>query len=610
MNKIYSILALAATMLFAVACSSDSEQIKNAGYLRMEINTLVSTKTRAVTKVPENYAPKTLYVEILDAQNNIVKSTHDFENDTEFQGNIELEPGTYTINAHSDNWDGSASAIDAPFYAGSTTVTIEEATLKTANITCTLANVKVTVTFDASFEKYFNKAIATISSDVDGVSNLVYTMGQTQGSAYFPVGTLRSTIVVENKAGEAFSQENVISEDVAPRDHYILNYRVADAGTLGEDGNPGISVSIDPTTHTYTYTFPVPTAASVTLKTTSAAPWSKFATVSGAVTAKDDAFDASRLKLQYKKASESEWTDFGAITLDGKDEFTTRITGLESNTEYAFRMHYIDANNDEVKSDERTFKTEAETGIYNNSFENWWVDGKVAYPNERGTSFWSSSNSGSADYIGSVTTQSTDKKSSGTSSAKLETKWAAIKLAAGSLFTGNFIGLIGINGAKLDWGVPFTSRPSALKGYLHYTPGTINRGNQPSGVGAPAKNDLDACQIFCALLTEQLHVGGNASSGIYEKSTEIQWGAGTAQKPHDARIIAYGELTQQSATAGSAMQSFTIPLTYYDTTKKPAYLLIVCSSSKWGDYFYGSDSSVMYVDDFTFDYASEPVIAQ
>ena len=32
-------------------------------------------------------------------------------------------------------------------------------------------------------------------------------------------------------------------------------------------------------------------------------------------------------------------------------------------------------------------------------------------------------------------------------------------------------------------------------------------------------------------------------------------------------------------------------------------MLIVVSANKWGDYFHGCDSNVLYVDDFSFDYA-------
>ena len=168
--------------------------------------------------------------------------------------------------------------------------------------------------------------------------------------------------------------------------------------------------------------------------------------------------------------------------------------------------------------------------------------------------------------------------------------YVVIKFAAASLFTGELAGLSGTKGAKLKWGVPFTSRPTALKGYMKYTPGSINRGSQPTG--APASGNTDYCQIFCALLSEQLLVA-NAEADGYEMSTGIDW-------QNDPRVIAYGELMQN--TADSNWKEFNIPLTFHTLTKKPTHLLIVCSSSRWGDYFYGSDSSNLKLDNFSLEY--------
>ena len=130
---------------------------------------------------------------------------------------------------------------------------------------------------------------------------------------------------------------------------------------------------------------------------------------------------------------------------------------------------------------------------------------------------------------------------------------------------------------------------------MKYTPGSINRGTQPSG--AAAKGDNDHCQIFCALLTEQLKVANTSVDG-YELSTGIDW-------QNDPRVVAYGELTQN--TADTEWKAFNIPLTYHSTTIKPTHMLIVCASSRWGDYFYGSDSSKLLLDDFSFTWG-EPVV--
>ena len=57
----------------------------------------------------------------------------------------------------------------------------------------------------------------------------------------------------------------------------------------------------------------------------------------------------------------------------------------------------------------------------------------------------------------------------------------------------------------------------------------------------------------------------------------------------------------------SNYERFTINLKYRDLTKKPTYILVVCSSSKYGDYFTGSTSSVLLLDEFDLIYG-EPTI--
>lgn len=65
-------------------------------------------------------------------------------------------------------------------------------------------------------------------------------------------------------------------------------------------------------------------------------------------------------------------------------------------------------------------------------------------------------------------------------------------------------------------------------------------------------------------------------------------------------IIAYGELVFSGKM--DSYQAFEIKLDYKDTSRVPSYLQITCSASKYGDYFTGGNGSVLYVDQFSFDY--------
>ena len=67
----------------------------------------------------------------------------------------------------------------------------------------------------------------------------------------------------------------------------------------------------------------------------------------------------------------------------------------------------------------------------------------------------------------------------------------------------------------------------------------------------------------------------------------------------DSGIIARGAM-DLSKTSG--YMEFVIPITYRSLTRIPRYVVIAASASKYGDYFTGSTSSVMYVDEFEFIY--------
>lgn len=595
MKKIFSILSIICFSVLAISCNNEMEEAaeQQNGYLKLNFETLVSTNTRA-TAAPQDYNPKTIAVKIINSAGTVVKETQNLENDQEFKGNIVLAPDTYTITASSAGWDGSDSGFDVPYYAGSTEVTIKKNTLSQATITLTQANVKVTVNFSDNFRTYFKQAECIVRSTLAGVNLQRFSMGSPSASAYFPVSTLRFLLDVINRSDEEFSMSKEIT-DVKARDHFIINYKIADAGSIG-----GITVTVDDATQSYTFDVEVPRKPSISLVASQANAFTSFAYLTGAVTAKTSEFKDENLSLQWKKSTDADWTTVPAssLTKGENDTYSYKLINMTPATEYVYRINYNDGDTN-ISSDEQSFTTESETPIYNAGFENWYSEGKIDIcGNAADGKYWNSSNAGAATYIGSVTTQDTGFKHGGNSSARLGTKWAVVKLAAASLFTGDFIGLIGTKGAKLDWGVPFTSRPSALKGYYSYVPGSINRGTQPSGVGAPAKDSNDECQIFCALVTEQFHVANAEASG-YEMTTDINWAT-------DERVVAYGQMTQSTSSNG-AWQELNIPLVYHSMTTKPTHLIIVCSASKWGDYFYGSDASVLHIDDFSFEYG-EPTL--
>ena len=155
--------------------------------------------------------------------------------------------------------------------------------------------------------------------------------------------------------------------------------------------------------------------------------------------------------------------------------------------------------------------------------------------------------------------------------------------AAGSLYTGKFAGLDGFN-AKLDFGIPYTCRPTRLTGYYKYNSGTVDK-VPDNGKFDFIKNKTDSCHIYVALCdwTEAFHANSKTE-------TFVDYSA------DNSSIIAYGELKNDRKM--SAYEKFTIDIQYRDLTRKPTYIVIVATSSKYGDYFAGSTTSVLLLDEF------------
>ena len=467
-------------------------------------------------------------------------------------------------------------------------MTIESGKEKTANITCTLANVKVTVNYDESFQK-FASATATVASELEGVAALDFTMGHELKPGYFPVGNLNVTVKVTNQAGQSNQKTTEITE-VKARKHYILNFKVAESGSINKP-----TVTINGEEITYTFQFNVATEATTQLEAESANAWSNFAYVEGKVLSAEGELDAAAMHFEYKKADASEWTTVAAT--HATDTYKATLTNLTPATKYTYRMVY-EKEEENYASNEVSFTTEEATELPNGDMEDWFKDGKTYYAATSSADlFWDSGNKGANTLTEINPTKPEETDVIKGKAARLSSTTAAGQFAAGSLFTGTFKNatLFPNLGAKLDFGRPFTSRPSQLKGYFKYNPGKIDK-IDTNKVTAVKEGDRDICSIYILLAD-------------WESAFAVSTGDNQFVDINDDSVIAYGEL-DSSLTSPESMteyKEFTIDIKYRDLTRKPTYILVVCSSSKYGDYFTGSTSSVLLIDELQLVYG-EPVI--
>lgn len=309
--------------------------------------------------------------------------------------------------------------------------------------------------------------------------------------------------------------------------------------------------------------------------------------------------EAVNPQVQYRKDGDPGWTSVNLPATRASEGFSVTITGLQPATKYFYRGAAEGWTGEEL-----SFTTEAKFVIPYANMETWNIakgDDAIKFP---GTSydepdqFWDSGNHGSALMSTSLTQSSTLFHQSGSQSAELKSQKVGIlggligKFAAGNLFVGRFGETIDTDGAMLTFGKPYNgSHPSALQVYVNYTPVKVTAGGSQLST-----SDMDQGQIYVALTTGpiQVNTGKKDSNGVK---------AGTFMDFNDSRILGFGEKTWKDgerAGDGSSMEKVTIPIKWRQgaKTKKPTHIIIVCSASKFGDYFVGGAGSVMYLDDF------------
>lgn len=291
--------------------------------------------------------------------------------------------------------------------------------------------------------------------------------------------------------------------------------------------------------------------------------------------------------FEYKEALASEWKTVSQqyITITEDGDMTAVLSGLKAQTSYVFRAY-----SGEDYGEEAAFTTSEAISLPGGTFDNWYKEGKVWNPwAENETPIWDTGNDG-ATTLGESNTQPTDDTWNGKGKAgRLESKFVGIgsigKFAAGNLFIGNFVGVDGTNGI-LDLGKPFTARPTKLRGHYKYSTAPIKY----TAAGYEHLKELpDTCSIYIALgdWLEPVRIQTKPSDlKVFDKNNE--------------HVIAYAEFN--SGTTVTEYTSFELTLDYRDTNRIPTYIVVVCSASKFGDYFVGGAGSVLYVDDFTLEY--------
>lgn len=330
-------------------------------------------------------------------------------------------------------------------------------------------------------------------------------------------------------------------------------------------------------------TFTLTIEPNLSVKTLDASAFTSFAFLQGESADKE----GLRFKIWEDGTDSNTAKVIEATPIVEGERFGAIVVGLIPGKNYNY-CALSGSNEGSIKS----FVLGEEKMVDNMNFEAGWTTNKKSGKKPGGP--WDSGNS-------KVLIATVDNTKEETSLLATEYSKKAVKMisnetfgnfAAGNIYTGV---LQDINmdpaGAALDFGISYSETPTILNGYYFYQPQIVNKG---SHAGMSGKKDL--CSIYVLLCD-------------WTTPFRVETYNGKFVNINDPSVLAYGELPIDKCT-GEGMtgyEYFEIPIVYRDITRKPKYILIVASASKYGDYFTGGNGSTLYIDEFSlgFDYNAE-----
>lgn len=316
----------------------------------------------------------------------------------------------------------------------------------------------------------------------------------------------------------------------------------------------------------------------------------------------------AQLSFRYRKKEDSNWIDNIQAKLgENKKTITSdEIKGLTPGTTYEYQV----LEGDKVSNQTCEFTTEAALQLPNSGFENWSGATPMLIHGSGEEMFWDSGNHGSAKMNKNVTYPDGNVKHGGNYSAMLESKFVGLgsfgKFAAGNLFVGKFIDTEKTYYGILGWGRPWKSRPLALRAWVRYTPGSVDY----TETDKIKKGDQDKGIIYIAVgdwTSNDAHYGSQWPVVVRTLGPSLF-------NPKDKGTIGYGEMIFTGKTEeNGSLKEVIIPIDYTNyggTERIPTHIIVVASSSQYGDYYSGSTSSKMWLDDLELIYEESKLSKQ
>ena len=609
MKKILTFIIIGLGFAAASCTKADVSESKGEGMLSVDMS--IASQTRAA--VGEDELLNTAVVNIYKADFSGLVRSYTY---SDIPSPMYLAADKYRV----DVLAGEAVAAtpegaswDSKSYKGSQAFEIVAGQVTTVQVVANVNNAVTKASFDPTVAENFNEGYTlTMTLSDEAASTLVYDASKSGAEGYYIVAglfepsltwTFTGTLA---KDGSSFTKTGVI-ENVEPGKLYNMNLKY----TI-KDGDLVFSLSVDRSTEIVDDTIifePVSTGLAPSSKYEI---WATRATIHADVDASEG--EGKTIKFAYSTDEGSTWTYVDAVN-DSEGTYKAELTGLAPQTKYTYALCIDDVQIGEPM----TFTTEAAPNFPNASFEYVSkVTGNNYYkfydPNcgvEEGMKmFWGSGNgegpdgvNGSANMNIVITDVDTSTKIDGNQSVVAQTSSMVGMLAAGNLFAGQFVGLVGTSGGIVNFGRPWSSRPTAMRIWCKYETGLINiLNNNNLGV---TKSDYDRAQIKVAIGTwDYKKYGGSKESPVQINTTDESTFVDYYTDPStiaNGDVIIYkegysinkGELITADTTGWI---EYVIPLEYHNLNAYPTHIVVSCAASQFGDYFTGYDKTKLWID--------------
>lgn len=243
MRSLVKILAAAVLVMGpALSCSrSELDRLAARGEGMLSIVCGLDMEVIAVTRAEGEET--VLQVTVTEAETGKVVASVD-DHRTLAGSPLVLKAGQYDVRAFAGT--GAVAAFDAPYYEGTTTVDVVAGEDTQAELTCTLANVKVTVSRSEIIENSFSAFSVAVSNGQEA-GTLEFKDETLSKEGYFPCsGTLTWVLSLTSNDGRSYTLSDDIT-GVRPREHYNIHFDMDSTVFVDMGAVTSIKVTIDGT---------------------------------------------------------------------------------------------------------------------------------------------------------------------------------------------------------------------------------------------------------------------------------------------------------------------------------------------------------------------------